>query len=67
MAAVEIGLAGPAEWHYIKIVTNNWTSQLVLSKAAGLLAGLSIAFIGIIADRLIGTWAARRKRELGIL
>jgi glycine betaine/proline transport system permease protein len=32
----------------------------------GLLAGLGIAFIGIIADRLIGAWAARRKRELGI-
>jgi len=32
----------------------------------GLLAGLSIAAIGIIADRLIGAWAARRKRELGV-
>jgi glycine betaine/proline transport system permease protein len=32
----------------------------------GLLAGLGIAFIGIIADRLIGAWAKRRKRELGI-
>ena len=32
----------------------------------GLLAGLSIAAIGIIADRLIGAWASRRKRELGI-
>ncbi len=32
----------------------------------GLLAGLGIAFIGIIADRLIGAWAKRRKAELGI-
>lgn len=32
----------------------------------GLLAGLGIAFIGIVADRLIGTWAKRRKAELGI-
>jgi glycine betaine/proline transport system permease protein len=32
----------------------------------GLLAGLGIAFIGIIADRLIGAWARRRKRELGL-
>ena len=32
----------------------------------GLLAGLGIAFIGIIADRLIGSWAAKRKRELGM-
>jgi glycine betaine/proline transport system permease protein len=32
----------------------------------GLLAGLGIAFIGIIADRLIGAWAIRRKRELGM-
>jgi glycine betaine/proline transport system permease protein len=33
----------------------------------GLLAGLGIAFIGIIADRLTGAWALRRKRELGLL
>ena len=32
----------------------------------GLLAGLGIAFIGITADRLIGAWAKRRKRELGL-
>ena len=32
----------------------------------GLLAGLGIAFIGIIADRLIGAWAKRRKAEMGI-
>jgi len=32
----------------------------------GLLAGLGIAFIGIIAERLIGAWAQRRKRELGM-
>ncbi len=32
----------------------------------GLLAGLGIAFIGIIADRLIGAWAKRRKSELGM-
>ncbi len=33
----------------------------------GLMAGLGIAFIGIIADRLIGAWAMKRKRELGML
>ncbi|MEZ5924892.1 MAG: ABC transporter permease subunit [Hyphomicrobiaceae bacterium] len=33
----------------------------------GVLAGLGIAAIGIIADRLIGAWAARRKRELGLV
>ena len=32
----------------------------------GVLAGLSIAFIGIVADRLIGAWAGRRKKELGL-
>jgi glycine betaine/proline transport system permease protein len=32
----------------------------------GLLAGLGIAFIGIIADRLIGAWANRRKAALGL-
>ncbi len=33
----------------------------------GLLAGLGIAFIGIIASRLIGAWAEQRKKELGML
>ncbi len=40
-----------------------------LSKAdtgKGLVAGLAIAFIGIIADRLITAWVARRKRKMGI-
>jgi glycine betaine/proline transport system permease protein len=32
----------------------------------GLIAGLGIAFIGIIADRLIGAWAQNRKRALGM-
>ena len=32
----------------------------------GLLAGLGIAFIGIVADRLINAWAQRRKRLLGL-
>jgi glycine betaine/proline transport system permease protein len=40
-----------------------------LSKAdtgKGLVAGLAIAFIGIIADRLITAWVAKRKRKMGI-
>jgi len=32
----------------------------------GILAGLGIATIGIIADRLINAWAKRRKQALGI-
>jgi glycine betaine/proline transport system permease protein len=32
----------------------------------GILAGLGIAIIGIVADRLIGAWARRRKAELGM-
>ncbi|MGB8315711.1 MAG: ABC transporter permease subunit, partial [Aestuariivirga sp.] len=32
----------------------------------GLLAGLGIAFIGIIANRLIGAWAEQRKAALGM-
>ncbi len=32
----------------------------------GLVAGLCVAFLAIIADRLIGAWAARRKQELGL-
>lgn len=32
----------------------------------GLLAGFGIAFIGITADRLIGAWARRRKKDLGL-
>jgi glycine betaine/proline transport system permease protein len=33
----------------------------------GLLAGLGIAFIGIIASRLIGGWAAKMKQQLGMV
>ncbi len=33
----------------------------------GLLAGLGIAFIGIIASRLIGAWAEQRKKLLGMI
>ena len=32
----------------------------------GLLAGLGIAFIGIVADRLISAWAQKRKVALGL-
>ncbi len=32
----------------------------------GVMAGLGIASLGIIADRLIGAWAAKRKEALGI-
>jgi len=31
-----------------------------------LIAGLGIAFIGIIAERLLGAWAGRIKRDLGL-
>ncbi len=42
---------------------------IALTKAdtgRGLVAGLSVAFIAIIADRLIAAWARRRKQELGL-
>jgi glycine betaine/proline transport system permease protein len=42
---------------------------IALTKAdsgRGLVAGLCVAFIAIIADRLIAAWATRRKRELGL-
>ena len=42
---------------------------IALTKAdtgRGIVAGISVAFIAIIADRLIGAWAKRRKQELGI-
>ncbi|SMF36016.1 glycine betaine/proline transport system permease protein [Tistlia consotensis] len=32
----------------------------------GLVAGLCVACIAIVADRLIGAWAARRREELGM-
>jgi glycine betaine/proline transport system permease protein len=32
----------------------------------GLVAGICVAFIAIIADRPIGAWAKRRKQELGL-
>jgi glycine betaine/proline transport system permease protein len=33
----------------------------------GLLAGLGIAFIGIIADRLFSSWAGRRGQKYGLV
>ncbi len=42
---------------------------IALTKAdtgRGLVAGVCVAFIAIVADRLIGAWARRRKRELGL-
>ena len=42
---------------------------IALTKAdtgRGIVAGLSVAFIAIIADRLIAAWAKRRKEELGL-
>lgn len=32
----------------------------------GVMAGLGIATLGIIADRLIGAWASQRKKDLGV-
>jgi glycine betaine/proline transport system permease protein len=32
----------------------------------GILAGLGIAFLGIVADRIIGAWAKQRKKQLGM-
>jgi glycine betaine/proline transport system permease protein len=42
---------------------------IALTKAdtgRGLVAGVCVAFIAITADRLIGAWSARRKRQLGL-
>ena len=42
---------------------------IALAKAdagRGIVAGLAIAFIGIVADRLINAWAARLKGAGGI-
>ena len=41
---------------------------IALTKAdtgRGIVAGVCVAFIAIISDRMIGAWASRRKRELG--
>jgi len=41
---------------------------IALTKAdtgRGIIAGVCVAFIAIIADRMINAWASRRKRELG--
>jgi len=42
---------------------------IALTKAdigRGIVAGLAIALIAIIVDRLIGAWSNKRKQELGI-
>jgi glycine betaine/proline transport system permease protein len=33
----------------------------------GIVAGLCVAFLAVIADRLIGAWAARKKQRLGLV
>jgi glycine betaine/proline transport system permease protein len=43
---------------------------IALTKAdtgRGIVAGACVAFIAIIADRLIGAWANRKKKELGLV
>jgi glycine betaine/proline transport system permease protein len=43
---------------------------IALTKAdtgRGLVAGVCVAFLAIIADRLIAAWAQRRKRQLGLV
>ena len=43
---------------------------IALTKAdtgRGLVAGLCVASIAIISDRLIGSWANRKKREFGLI
>jgi glycine betaine/proline transport system permease protein len=42
---------------------------IALTKAdtgRGIVAGVCVAFIAIIADRMINAWASRRKRDLGL-
>ena len=42
---------------------------IALTKAdtgRGIVAGVCVAFIAIISDRMISAWASRRKRELGL-
>ena len=42
---------------------------IALTKAdtgRGIVAGLCVAFIAIISDRLISAWVRRKKRELGL-
>ena len=42
---------------------------IALTKAdtgRGIVAGLCVAFIAMIADRLISAWVVRRKRRLGL-
>jgi glycine betaine/proline transport system permease protein len=43
---------------------------IALTKAdtgRGIIAGVCVAFIAMIADRLIGAWATRKKKELGLV
>ncbi len=43
-----------------------YTALASADTGRGLVAGVCVAFIAIIADRLIGAWAKRRKQELGL-
>jgi hypothetical protein len=42
------------------------TSHATRDLRSRLLAGLSVAFIAIITDRIIQAWVARKKRALGL-
>jgi glycine betaine/proline transport system permease protein len=42
---------------------------IALTKAdtgRGIVAGVCVAFIAIIADRMIGAWVSKRKQQLGL-
>jgi len=43
-----------------------YTALASADTGRGLVAGVCVAFIAIIADRLIGAWARKRKQELGL-
>ena len=38
-----------------------------IAAALGLALGLCVAFLGLTADQLIATWAAKRRAQLGLV
>ena len=44
-----------------------WATITVTDTGRGLVAGVCVAFIAMISDRLISAWSTLRKKQLGLI
>jgi len=64
--SVVLGLAGVAATVGSPSLLVGTVSARFTPEKRGLVAGICVAFIAIIADRLIAAWSRRRKQQLGL-